>query len=140
MSQVGLTEATGRNDGPHIDAYLRFVNMAPRNPYCAAGVAWTFGQCGIQTGITAWSPTAFRRDRIVYKAGRWNKDLVPGHVFTLYYAKLNRIGHAGFCDALDGDFVKTMEYNTNDGGSREGNGNWIRRRRLTSLHAICDFY
>jgi hypothetical protein len=42
ISQVGVCELTGHNDGTMIEIYLSTVNLKQGNPYCAAGQYWCF--------------------------------------------------------------------------------------------------
>lgn len=138
-SQEGLTELTGKNDGPHIVAYHRAAGLdCPSGcPYCASGVKWTFDQVGIPTTITAWSPTAHNKKNVVFDGSRLLKDPKTGDVITLYYANLGRIGHTGFFDSrINESVVQTFEFNTNSVGSRDGGGNYFKKRPLKTLNSI----
>lgn len=42
LSQVGVTEKTGKNNGIEIEKYLKCVGLSSGNPYCAAGQYWCF--------------------------------------------------------------------------------------------------
>jgi len=139
-SQIGVREKTGNNDGVDVEKYLKSTGLGKGNPWCAAFVHWCLNQAGIKNNITAWSPTAYDKNKIVYKNG-WKKEFKPGHVFTLYYANLKRIGHTGFVNKkVNSTVVETVEGNTNPEGSREGGGVYKRKRSLNSLYAICDWY
>lgn len=139
-SQIGVREKTGNNDGKEVEMYLKSTGLGKGNPWCAAFVRWNFDQCGVKTNISAYSPTAYSKNKIVWKQG-WKKDLKPGHVFTLYYQSKGRIGHTGFVnDKVNDKIVTTVEGNTNGEGSRDGDGVYKRKRSLNTLYAICDFY
>lgn len=134
-----MRELTGRNDGPEVEAYLRSTGLGKGNPWCAAFVRWCLDSAGVRTSITAWSPTAYDRRRVVWK-GHWRGEFAPGQVFTLYYSRLGRIGHTGFADRMVNErLVETVEGNTNGEGSREGDGVYRRKRPLNSMFAICEF-
>ena len=45
-----------------------------------------------------------------------------GDVFGIYFANLNRIAHAGFLDEWGEKYLITVEENTNETGSNEGDG------------------
>jgi uncharacterized protein (TIGR02594 family) len=47
-SQLGITEATGNNDGPQVTTYLRSVGLGSGYAWCAAFVNWTLGQAHIR--------------------------------------------------------------------------------------------
>lgn len=42
ISQIGVRELTGRNDGPRIREYQLSTNSALYSPYCASGQVWCF--------------------------------------------------------------------------------------------------
>ena len=137
LSQVGVREATGKNDGPEVEMYLRVVNLGKGYSWCSAFVAWSLNEAEIPHRINAWSPTAENRSNIVYKAKRFISEPEPGDVFTIWYNNLNRIGHTGFYhDRQNESIIVTVEGNTNAQGSREGNGVWKKYRPLKSIHSI----
>jgi hypothetical protein len=45
------------------------------------------------------------------------------------------VGHTGLVEKVSGDFAITIEGNTNNGGSRDGDGVYRRRRLLSTLLA-----
>lgn len=137
MSQVGVREATGNNDGKDVEKYLRSVGLGKGYAWCAAFVRWTFDSAGVKTTITAWSPTAENKKNIVYAKGSFIKDIQRSDVFTIYYSGLKRIGHTGFVNGRFGmKSIETTEGNTNGNGSREGNGVYVKIRPLSSIHSI----
>lgn len=136
-SQIGVREATGKNDGKEVEMYLRNVNLGKGYSWCAAFVRWCFDQCGIKTSITAWSPTAHNAKNIVMQYGSYAKEPMPGDVFTVWNVKLKRIAHTGFFNKkINQTIFETVEGNTNDGGSREGDGVYKRRRSINSTFSI----
>jgi hypothetical protein len=138
-AEIGVTESGGNNRGPRVEEYLAATGLPGGNPWCAAFVRWSFDQAGLKTDITAWSPTAYDRKKVVWKNG-WKDEFRQGQVFTIYYSRLGRIGHTGFADRMvNENLVETVEGNTNDGGSREGDGVYRKKRSLNSLFAICEF-
>lgn len=137
MSQVGVREATGNNDGKDVEKYLRSVKTPKGSAWCAAFVKWCFDESGVRTTITAWSPTAHNRYNIVYSNSSQVKEIQRGDVFTLYYPKLKRIGHTGFVRRKFGmNSLETVEGNTNSAGSREGDGVYIKIRPKSSIYSI----
>jgi hypothetical protein len=134
---VGIKEATGHNDGPEVEMWLKHAGVSKGNPYCSAFVKYHLDECDIPNKITAFSPSAFNKNNVVYHKGNWKKEPKPGDVFVIYFQKLKRIGHTGFYDGLkNAKFIKTVEANTNSQNSREGNGVYIRYRSLNTIYGI----
>jgi hypothetical protein len=116
-SQVGNCEEGGNNRGQHVEKYLRSVNAKPGDAWCSAFVAWVLNVCGVTHKINAWSPTAVSRN-VIWQRGE-GEEPQGGDVFGIYYTSLKRVGHAGIIERW-GSYVHTIEGNTNDGGSRDG--------------------
>lgn len=136
-SQVGVREASGKNDGKQVEAYLKAVKLGKGYAWCAAYVKWVFDQCGIKTTINAMALSAHRPGHFVYLKGNKIREPVAGDVFTLYYAHLKRIGHTGFFDKHINDKIyRTVEGNTNAAGSREGDGVYVKYRSYNSTYSI----
>jgi hypothetical protein len=131
-SQLGVRELTGKNDGIKIEAYLKYVGFKKGNPWCAAYVSWVFKQAGFSQPKTAWSPGLFPLGRIV-------KQPAAGLVFGIYFNDLKRIAHCGFVENTQGDFVLTIEGNTNVEGSREGQGVYRRLRHKRTINKYANW-
>ena len=126
-AEIGVREQTGRNDGPRIGEYLRYVGLDEGYAYCAAFTCWALGEAGAENPKNGWSPALFPAKRIV-----WSPKLIvnsrqpgagnpgpssssgpqPGDVFGIYYSNLKRIAHCGFVDSWDGTWCITVEANT----------------------------
>jgi len=111
-AELGVRELTGKNDGIKVEAYLKYV--------------------GFKKGKTAWSPALFPTDHL-------EKEPCVGMVFGIYFSDLKRIGHCGFVENLQGDFVLTIEGNTNVEGSREGQGVYRRLRHKRTIHKYANW-
>lgn len=137
LSQLGVREATGNNDGPEVEMYLRSTGLGKGYAWCAAFVHWCLEEADIPNTVNAWSPTAENKDHIIYRARQALDEPEPGDVFTLYYTNLGRIGHTGFYNKKISDVTfESVEGNTNSQSSREGNGVFKRYRPLNSTHSI----
>lgn len=135
-SQLGVREATGANDGVEVEKYLASVNLGKGYAWCAAFVKWTFDQANVRTTITAWSPTAQSKN-LVYFKNKFLHDPQPGDVFCLYFPRLKRIAHTGFYDgSISKTVYRTVEGNTNEQGSREGDGVYKKYRSFKSTYSI----
>jgi len=136
-SQIGVREATGRNDGREVEMYLRSVNLDKGYSWCSAFVKWSLDEAEIPNKINAWSPTAENKSNMIYQARRFIDEPAPGDVFTIWYPKLKRIGHTGFVDGRQNDNIFiTVEGNTNEAGSREGDGVYKKYRSKNVLYSI----
>jgi len=129
-SQLGVREATGKNDGARVEAYLSYTGNKKGEPWCASFVSWVFGKAGFTQPRTAWSPALFPRQRQILKP-------LPASLFGIFYPKLGRVAHCGLVEANNGNWLYTIEGNTNANGAREGDGVYrkLRHQRTLSLYA-----
>lgn len=137
LSQLHVREATGNNDGPDVEKYLRSTGFGPGYAWCSAFVHWSLEEAKIPNRVTAWSPTAENSKNIVFKLREFKKEPKPGDVITFYYSNLGRIGHAGFYNKRISDVTyESVEGNTNGAGSREGNGVYKKYRAFNATNSI----
>lgn len=142
--EIGVREKTNKNDGERVAEYLKYTQLNEGYAWCAAFVSWSFGQAGLPEPRTAWSPSLFPNKRIIWQKNQNNsnrslKKPQQGDVFGIYYSNLKRIAHAGFVDQWDDKYVITVEGNTNDTGSREGDGVYRKRRPVSSIYQVSDW-
>jgi hypothetical protein len=132
--EVGVREATGKNDGERVEEYLASTGLGKGYAWCAAFVNWTMKGCGVKTpGSAAWSPSWFPENRLVYSkagVGSW-RNVRGGDVIGIYFPTKGRIAHVGMFLHDNGSSVTTVEGNTNQAGSREGDG-VLKKIRLKS--------
>ncbi|RYD95992.1 MAG: CHAP domain-containing protein [Sphingobacteriales bacterium] len=131
-SQIGIREATGNNDGRQVEAYLAYTGNKKGEPWCASFVSWVFGQAGFNQPRSAWSPALFPQLRQV-------KTAKPALVFGIYFPTKGRIAHVGLVEKQQGDWLYTIEGNTNLAGSREGDGVYRRLRHTKTIAAYADW-
>jgi hypothetical protein len=138
LTQVGVREER-RNRGKVIDGYSRDIGRDPEkaDPWCAIFVCAMFRRAADQLGIRCPVPLT---------AGCWTLDerspktvrtteATPGAIFLL---KGHR--HTGIVvEALGGELLRTVEGNTDPGGSREGDGVYDRTRRRSEIEVYLDF-
>lgn len=60
----------------------------------------------------------------------------PGDVFGIWFPDKGRIAHVGFIDNWGEKYAVTVEGNTNEAGSRDGDGVYRKRRLISSLYKI----
>jgi len=123
---VGVLEV-GHNDGPEVREWLRRVGRRPGNPWCAA-FAWcklddACSALGLSNpvpetaGVHLLATRARARGALVYS---------PGVGFLCFHdsghsAEGAHLGHCGVVvEVGDDGRVRTVEGNTNEAGSREG--------------------
>lgn len=137
LSQIGVKEATGHNDGPEVEIYLRAVNQAPGAPWCAAFVSWSYTINGVSNPKSAWAPTYFPTSKVIYaRDGQMTALPQKADVFGIYFANQGRIAHMGFIHVWGSRIVTTVEGNTNDQGSREGTRVAMKRRPTRTIYKV----
>ncbi|AXT51344.1 CHAP domain-containing protein [Aquimarina sp. BL5] len=139
-SQIGVREVGGANRGSHVEMYLESVNLGPGYAWCAAFVSWVYQNVGIQNPLSGWVPSYALQRKRIYQKGKFEaKEPQKGDVFMIWYHKLNRPAHIGFIDEWNSTWIVTVEGNTNDNGSREGDGVYKKRRLKKQIWAVSDF-
>ena len=127
-----VKEATGQNDGPWVEAILRLVDQRRGAPWCAAFVCLVLdiayrGQNPLPRTASCDVLLAFARTN-----GWLFETPEPGDVFLMLKTKTDAV-HTGLVAAVSPAAVKTIEGNTNAGGSRDGWGVFARERLLQGL-------
>jgi len=136
VSQIGIKEATGQNDGPEVEAYLAATGLGKGNPWCAAFCSWCFTQANVPNPKSAYSPDWFRSNIVYHKNQKADGIPQKGDVFGIYFQSMNRVAHVGFIQKWDQEWVVTVEGNSNDDGSRDGYGVFKRRRLKSQIYAV----
>jgi hypothetical protein len=117
--------------------YLRSVGLGKGYPWCAAFVRWCYDQVKVKTTINGAAASVHRPSALVYAARRLLTEPKPGDAFTLWYIALNRIGHTGFYHRrINRTVYETVEGNTNEAGSREGDGVYKKYRSFNATYSI----
>ena len=131
-AQLGVREATRKNDGHSVEQYLAYTGNKKGDPWCAAFVSWVFGQAGFALPRTAWSPALFplNRQTLLIK---------PAVVFGIYFPELKRIAHCGLVEKQNGNWIYTIEGNTNFAAGREGDGVYRKIRHLKTIGYYADW-
>ncbi|WP_062056089.1 CHAP domain-containing protein [Aquimarina longa] len=138
-SQIGVRE-TGANMGIHVAKYLKSVGLKEGYAWCAGFVSWCYQNAGIQTPKSAWVPSYAIKGKRIYHRGKYEfKIPQKGDVFMIWSTQLNRPAHIGFIDQWKDQWVITVEGNTNNNGSREGDGVYRKRRLKKQIWAVSDF-
>lgn len=130
--EVGVKELTSQNDGLRVEQYLACTGNEKGEPWCASFVSWVFGQAGYSQPKTAWSPALFPNSRLT-------KNISSGNIFGLYFPNKGRIAHAGLVANKKGDWLYTIEGNTNLAGSRDGDGVYRKIRHMKTVSSYADW-
>ena len=140
-SQVGIREKTGHNDGAEVEQYLKYVGLKKGQSWCAAFVCWVLGKSGVKNPKAGGCASLLEKGQsITYKSGR--EAVVPpqrADVFFIWYASKNRVAHTGFIEKWGQQWVETIEGNTNDAGSREGDGVYRKKRLRRQVYAVINY-
>lgn len=130
--EIGIREKSGQNDGERVEAYLATVGLKKGQPWCAAFVSWVFQKGGHHQPKTGWSPALFNS-----KVN--TKTVKPGNIFGIWFPQIKRIAHVGLVEKREGDWLISIEGNTNVAGSREGDGVYRKRRSVKSIYVFADW-
>lgn len=140
VSQIGIRELTGRNDGKAVETYLKYCNLSKGNPWCAAFICWCLGQNNIKNPRSGYCPDLFSSQTTVWKRNKKNiQSPLPADVFGLYFPEKKRIAHVGFIEKWGTKTITTVEGNTNQAGSREGDGVYRKIRLTRQIYTVTRF-
>lgn len=131
-AEIGVKELSNKNDGKQVEAYLASAKLKKGQPWCAAFISWVFAKAGYVEPRTGWSPALFNNTVNT-------REILPGNVFGIWFPNLKRIAHVGMVEQQQGDWVLSIEGNTNIAGSREGDGVYRKRRHSKTIYAFADW-
>jgi hypothetical protein len=130
-----VAEATKQNDGPWVEAIQRVTGNKKGDPWCASFVVFCLD---IAYGGPAKTPV--RRTAsctLMLEAAKASGTLATtpevGDVFLMLRENQTVAYHTGFVSGVGPSSFKTIEGNTNEGGSRDGWGVFARERRRGPL-------
>lgn len=140
-SEIGVREKTGHNDGARVETYLRYCGLGKGNPWCASFVCWSYGQANVKNPKSGYCPDLFAAKYVIYRrtAKHSMSKPQPGDVWGLYFPEKKRVAHVGFVDDWQDKYVITVEGNTNEAGSREGDGVYRKRRLINSIYTVARY-
>lgn len=127
-----VREVSGENDGPWVEAIQRTTGNKRGDPWCASFVYFVLA---IAYGGAPPLPRTASCDKLLEFAKQ--RELLvtepePGDVFLVMKRPTDAV-HTGIVTAVSPVAVKTVEGNTNPGGSRDGWGVFARERRKGAL-------
>ena len=137
-SQIGVREV-GNNAGPEVEKYLESAGVPKGSAWCASFVYWTYQKCDSNFVIVnpAWVPSWFPKSKLIFSLGKIDKrSPQKGDLIGIYFPEKKRLAHIGFFDSESQDFIISVEGNTNDAGSREGDGVYKKKRVKRTVNSI----
>lgn len=146
LSNVGVKEETGRNDGPKIAEILKSVDINSPAPYCQAHIYYCFDEarkfilrmCGRIVKIPI-PKSAIAQSSFNYAKKKGNRTKYEPQINDLLVWKHSNswTGHVErVVEVLPKGWVITVGANTNNGkkgSQREGNGIFIRKRNVKHI-------
>lgn len=150
LTQLEIRE-TSRNQGPGIKKFWDATNYAEgyanREPWCAAFACWIVQQAMASAGgtYTFKRPTTaaaygFENWSLAQDLSTWTKkppynDIQAGDIVIFNFS------HIGFAvgSPNSAGFVRTIEGNTDDAGSRDGGGVYQKTRALSLVRSRIRF-
>lgn len=138
-AEIGTRELSGKNDGKRVEMYLASIGLGKGFSWCAAFVSWTYQKNGVKHPLSAWAPSFFPKKNIIYSAGKELSQPQTGDLFGIYYPNKKRIAHVGFIDRWTDKYAITVEGNTNEAGSREGDGVYRKKRIKRQIYQVSRF-
>jgi hypothetical protein len=141
LAHIGTREATGKNDGPIIEAILASTGNSKGDPYCAAFCYWSYDRAGLASLVpcSAWSPDWVTRP--TWSRERGGATPRPGDPFGIYFTSRGRVAHVGLVRQWGRQSVVTVEANTSpeaaagSAADRDGGGIWSKRRLIRQVHS-----
>ena len=131
-TQLGVTEATGHNDGPAVESYLKSVGLSKGYAWCMAFVYWCAKQAATKLGlVNPLKQTGGVLDE--WQSGRGIHIALPepGCIFIMHHPEGY---HTGIVTGVfPGGLLHTIEGNTNSNGSREGTSVLRKTRYVTEM-------
>jgi hypothetical protein len=150
-AEVGVREVNNTNCGVRVDEYKAATWLNPKKgwPWCAAFVCWVIREALVSSGVK--QTKTFKRPRtaaawdfenwsLAQDATTWllkpdNRDIVAGDIVMFNFS------HIGIAvsspDTRDNLIV--VEGNTDEAGSREGGGVYLKTRHASKIRSRIRF-
>lgn len=129
-SLVGQREI-GDNRGPFVQRLLAKVGLGPGFPWCAAFISNCLVEAGFKGGPSKGRAAVRNWAKWAVDTAQITKEPERGDLF--FWLNPNGTGHIGFFLGFlpnSKTAFRTIEGNTNAGGSREGDGVYKRTRQI----------
>lgn len=133
-TQIGVREQ-GRNRGEEVVKYQKSIGeWAVGKAWCAAFVWWCIREAhGPERPMDDFY---LRKSASVLRFSQFNKKYIrerPGRgIFMIQKSRF--LGHMGFVAHVEGNWLMTIEGNTNQAGHRSGDGVYARVRHVDEIN------
>ena len=144
--EIGVEELDGSNCGPRVDEYKAATHLPPHEawPWCAAFVCWCVREAMKDGEYTFKRPTtagafAFENWSLAQDNSTQTKkptrgDIQPGDIVIFKFS------HIGIATSVPtAGKIRTIEGNTNSAGEREGQGVFLKSRKVSSIRSRIRF-
>ena len=144
-SYIGVKEATGRNDGKQVNAFQAATGNRTGDAWCASFVAYCLKLVGIKATGNGMARSWFNKKHNVWVASvhgvKRFTELAGyrGNTAGIYFNSKHAIAHILFIQSLKDDKLITVEGNTNNQLSREGNGCFQCIRKIKLIHSVSNW-
>jgi len=132
-SYEGVREQGGANRGPEVEAFLAAVGLPPGNAWCAAFAVFCLKRAAKELGMASPASSTGKVARLWRRAPEWARAVTPPPYPSIFVHLANpedpeSKGHTGFVLGVTGTHAITIEGNTSQAGSREGDGVYRQKR------------
>lgn len=137
-TREGIDSAGNWNNDQKYSKELPGFAWSNYQPWCDTFVAWCFWKAGLTSALDTVPGNAAIEAQSAGVAVSYQAWLDAGR-FTEYPTKGAQViygkdKHTGICLDWDGTYVWAIEGNTNDSGSAEGNGVYLKKRLRTDAY------
>lgn len=138
ITQIGQEEKPrGSNWGHPVSDYLAVVGINFPASWCMAFVQWCLK--GAAEAIGEHTIPIYKSGGVLNVYNHTDPSHIfhapePGDIFIQDHG--HGLGHTGFVEGIAGEYINTIEGNTNDTGSREGYEVCRKRRLISSCKAF----
>ncbi len=155
LDEVGVREDPAKpNAGKRVEEYLASIALGPGFSWCAAFVYWCAREAATHAGRakvplirTGWTPSIWAAAK---KSGNnvspddvisGKKKLDPGSLFVIHgkVRGTSRVKHVGIVAGSSGGMIETVEGNTDQSGTREGDGVYRGLRSPSKIHGFVTY-
>lgn len=136
IAQNGVREF-GNNAGPAVQAFLQSVSLGPGYSWCMAFVYWAFDNASMYLKVInplVKTGGCLRQLNEIDPKYVVKGDPRQGDIFIMDLG--GGSGHTGIVVSRDRDNVQTIEGNTNNNGSANGDGVYMRTRSINRIAAF----
>ena len=138
VAELGVEEEPhGSNSGKRVNEYLHAVGLGGGYSWCMAFCVWCYNEFyGASSPLKKTGGVLAQWH--ISEAQNRSKVPVIGSVFIMDFG--GGLGHAGIVESIEGDYIHTIEGNSNDEGSREGYEVCRRKRKISTMKGFITPY